>query len=104
MGYIRHHSIVVTTFDDDSIKEAHQKAKNLFGHVSEIVKSSINGYMSFFIAPDGSKEGWPDSDTGDKLRKEFIDWIEEGEESRYLDYVEVFYGDDNGNCMIVNYN
>lgn len=103
MGYMRHHAIVVTTFVGD-IEEAHAKAVELFsswggeradtGVVSEIVGSWINGYHSFFIAPDGSKEGREESENGDKARDEFIAWIEA--EQRYLRYVEVQFADDDG--------
>ena len=88
------------------------KAQDIFGSemVSDIVESKINGYVSFFIAPDGSKEGWDASDLGDSRRKEFIDWSKnvdiEGEKDgdTYFKYAEVMYGDDNGEAEIVNHN
>lgn len=81
MGYIKHNAIIVT---GDSYPEAqlrfelaYQKAKELFGDlVSNIVPALINGYQSFFIAPDGSKEGWDLSDEYDKKRKEFMDFLD----------------------------
>ena len=30
MGYIKHHTIVVTGWQDEKLKEAHQKAKEVF--------------------------------------------------------------------------
>jgi len=108
MGYIKHHSIVVTTSIDELIKSAHEKAKEIFGTtVSEIIQSKINGYKSFFVAPDGSKEGWGESDTGNDNRKAFIDWCnaqayEDGSNS--LSYCEFFYGEDNGYSEIVSHN
>lgn len=37
------------------------------------VQSVVNGYLSFAFLPDGSKEGWEDSDLGDEFRQRFID-------------------------------
>ena len=70
MGYIKHHSIVVTTSINELIKAANERAKEIFGTtVSEIIESKINSYYSFFVAPDGSKEGWGESDAGNENRK-----------------------------------
>ena len=106
MGYIRHHAIVVTGTDyipmagnPQGITPAQAKAVEIFGarNVSALLKSVMNGYHSFFVQPDGSKEGWADSDTGDRLRDEFVAWLDV---QRYtdgsgpLDWVEVQYGDD----------
>lgn len=108
MGYIRHHAIVVTSWDDARMKIAHEKAKEIFGEtVSPIVHSTINGYTSFFVAPDGSKEGWDESDNGDAHRKSFIDWINKGaydDGSNSLSYSELYYGDDEGRSEIVSHN
>ena len=108
MGYIRHHAIVVTSWDDSCIVDAHLKAIEIFGElVSCIVKSKINGYVSFFIAPDGSKEGWSGSADGDKNREKFIKWINSKaytDGSNVYSYAEFFYGDDENQSEIVNHN
>ena len=108
MGYIKHHAIVVTSWDSSLIKKAHKKSIEIFNdRTSNIVKSHINGYKSFFIAPDGSKEGWEDSDYGDSQRKIFKDWInkqsyEDGSNS--LRFCEFFYGDDNKESLVESHN
>jgi hypothetical protein len=57
----------------------------------------INGYWSFAVFPDGSKEGWEASTEGDTGRAAFIAWLDA---QRYSDgsspfnWVEVQYGDD----------
>ena len=57
----------------------------------------VNNYRSFAIVPDGSKEGWPESDEGDEGRDRFIEWLDT---QRYDDgsprqrWVEVQFGDD----------
>ena len=58
-----------------------------------------NGQSSFFIAPDGSKEGWATSDNGDNARKEFLDWLLKSD--NYCDYVEVIFGGDDEHERIV---
>ena len=78
MGRINHHAIFITSFDEEGIKTAQEKAIELFGgQVSNIVKSKRNKYMSFFIGPDGSKEGWDASNEGDDKRKEYMEWIQQ---------------------------
>lgn len=108
MGYMRHHAIVVTSWKKELIQEAHDKAKEIFnGTATEILQSTMNGYLSFFIATDGSKEGWNDSNLGDLRRKRFINWCkkqvhEDGSSS--LNWAELFYGDDEDKARIVNHN
>jgi len=76
MSQMRHHSIVVTSDDFDIINLAHKKAVSLFEHlVSPIIRSRANGFQSFFIAPDGSKEGWETSDHYDINRKDYVNYL-----------------------------
>ena len=108
MGYIRHHAIAVTSWNDELIKKAHEKAMQIFkDRTSSIIESDVNSYQSFFIAPDGSKEGWGESDIGDVQRKTFKDWINEQayeDGSNSLSFCEFFYGDDNGESLIEAHN
>ena len=104
MGYIKHNAIVCTTWKKEHIELAHSKAKEIFGEigykslVSEIIEYIINEGYSFFIAPDGSKEGWNDSKECDYAREKFIDYLNESE--NYCDYVDVrFGGDDDHNSI-----
>lgn len=109
MGYIKHHAIVVTSWNDESINLARNKAVEIFDPqmVSDIVEGVTNSQFSFFIGPDGSKEGWIDSNTGDIKRDSFIEWIhtidyEDGSNS--LAYAELFFGEDNGKAAIERHN
>jgi len=73
-----------------------QSTRNL---VSKIVMSVSNGYGSFFIAPDGSKEGWSTSDDGDSLRDKAIEILDSynfDDGSSPFAWVEVQYGDGDG--------
>jgi len=99
MGYISHHSILVTSFCHEAIGKAHNKANKIMPDlVSKIIKSRINEYYSFCIFPDGSKEGWNDSDIGNNQRDIFINWINKQryeDNSSIYDWIEIEFGGDN---------
>jgi len=102
MGYMRHHGILVTAFNEVQAKAAHAMASAhciAGGHplVSPLHGEVVNGYWSFAVFPDGSKEGWEASAEGDTGRTALISWLdaqryEDG--SSPFDWVEVQYGDD----------
>src|SRR5215213_3203028 len=109
MGYIRHHSIIVTAGNPKDINRAHKAANTILntvfaehpfgpgeGMLSPILTSLVNGYRSFFIAPDGSKEGWSTSELGDKARELIIKKLKK----IGVDYIEVYYGDDDNQAEI----
>ena len=98
MGMIRHHAIVVTSFSLEEAKQARGIALQVFGdRVSGLVGPVTNGYVSFFIAPDGSKEFWPESDQGDRNRSLFMGRLRE---SKFMGRaVEVAFGE-NGPYMV----
>lgn len=100
MSSVRHDAIIVSICGDlqhSSIETAHEVATRMCANVSPIVGSTINGYHSFLVAPDGSKEGWPESREGDQGRAEFVHWLDaqqyEDGSSPY-DWVEVRFADD----------
>lgn len=105
MGYMVHHTIVVSSCIDDLLDKAYSKAQEIFGdQVSNVVESKINGYRSFFIAPDGSKDGWKDSDAGNMRRDEFVAWLDEQryeDGSTSLGWVEVQFNDDKRDTKVV---
>lgn len=105
MGCIRHHAIVVTTRLDNRIDTARQKAIELGMTVTSIADEVTNGYLSFLVAPDGSKEGWEESAAGDERRAAFKEWLRSQEYedgSSPFSWVEVMYGDDAGGVEIVD--
>lgn len=98
---MRHNTIVVTGWDNGAMKRIHLKACQIFFNiapVSEIIYSYVNGYISFFIAPDGSKEGWRESNNGDKVRKEFVNYLK----NQPCNYVEVQFADEQGEDKIIH--
>lgn len=106
MGYVRNHAILVTGTYGDYIDRAHAEAKRIFPWVSEIHKAPVNDSRSFFIPPDGSKEGWTDSHEGDAQRCAFKKWLKAIRDERGwspIDWVEVFYGGDDACPTIVSH-
>lgn len=104
MGYMRHHAIVVTSWKGELLKRAHKAAVELGMSVSGITDEVTNGYRSFLIAPDGSKEGWTTSDNGDAQRAQLLDWLDAqryDDDSTPLEWVVVQFGDDDLNTRIV---
>ncbi len=93
MGYIRHDAIIVTAWDSERIAKAAAKADELGLRRTEIVDSKTNGYASMMIVPDGSKEGWADSDEGEIARAAWIKWARESDDM-WMDWALVNYGGD----------
>jgi hypothetical protein len=118
MGYVAHHALIVTSDFEGPLAAAHAEACRLFDSprcfaalpepqgepqgeqprclVSPIVQGWANGTGSFFVPPDGSKEGWPESEHGDACRNTFINWLRSYEPRYALDWVEVCFGGDYG--------
>lgn len=96
MGYIMHDAVIVTAYKKSDIDVARTKATSLKLAVSEVVASPTNGYLTFLIVPDGSKEGWADSDLGDQRRAKWLVWAESARKTShvFIRYVHVRYGDD----------
>lgn len=109
MGFIRHKAMIVTG-GGERLKKAHKKAKAIFkknkvetSNITEIINSGMNGYESFAILPDGSKEGWPDSNLADKCRNELKEWLKNNQEG-WNEWVEVSFGNDGGRANITEDN
>jgi hypothetical protein len=109
MGYIRHNAIIVTGSDCTDIGGKHDtlaardKAIDLGLPCSEIVRGTTNGYTSFLIAPDGSKEGWQESKRQDELRAKWIEWARAS--GHGFDWALIsFGGDDAELAMLEDWN
>lgn len=117
MGHHRHHTLVVTSWDMDDLGEAHAKAGEIYArHLGEargdgigphpvpvgpLIHGGSNGYMTFTVVLDGSKEGWATSNRSNEARAEFVEWLRKmtqspvGKERRlFIDWVEVEFGGD----------
>lgn len=104
MGYMKDHAIVVSHWNEDEITEIRNKAVEIFKEdsVSPIMGPYVNGHVSFFIPPDGSKEGWRESKDGDDRRAAFKDFINSSD--LFCHWVELFFGEDNDRSEIVEHN
>jgi hypothetical protein len=107
---MEHFAIVVTSIHWDRLDQAYGRAVAIFpkGSVTEPVTSPINGYKSFMVGTNGSKEGWAESGEGYRLREMFIKYLDSfsyPDGSNGVRYVEVVYGcDDKRRPRIGDYN
>ena len=101
MGIVRHNSIIIT---GDIVAErslildkVYIKAKELFNDlVTPIITTRLNGYYSFFIAPDGSNDNHSYSEVYDKMRDELYNYINSfayQDGSNSIKYIDVSYGE-----------
>ena len=98
MGVINHNAIIAITWSDEEVHKVISWLNRLDKNFNQIFNINNNkfGGTTIFMAPDGSEEGWKDSNEADKLRDEFVALLES---SKYEDgsnpwrYVEVSYGE-----------
>jgi len=102
MSNYLNHAIVVTSRFSAVITEAHKRCcelvdanPDLVGRqtfaITPLTPLGLNGTRSFMVPPDGSKEGWIQSNLGDELRKQIATILHEFTGS--LDWVEVEFAD-----------
>ena len=91
MGTIQHDAVIVSSWDTRGrlpFEEVREFARGLGAESWPIredwetllvgpVPSVANGYETFLLLPDGSKEGWDTSHRGDLLRAIFIEKMAE---------------------------
>ena len=107
MGYIRRHTIAITGTYGDYIEKAHAFAQGTGAQVSSIMQAPINNERTFYVLPDGSKEGWSESIEGDRRREKIVEYLKSfayDDGSNPIAWVEVFYGDDDGEAKIISHN
>ena len=101
MSYVRHHAIVVAG-TARHVRIAHRAARVIFSHrPTAISKTGMNDVCSFMVGPDGSNEGWPESNIGDAQRALFIEWMRGASDRVYLNWAEVSFGDEYGPAKIL---
>lgn len=98
MGTIIHNAIVVT---GTNISLAADMARSLGLQVLGPSESVINGYQSILVCPDGSKEGWEDSDKADALRAQFRTWLN-SRKNEGMEWVEVRFGPDTEGAYVLD--
>lgn len=113
MGTIKHHAIVVTTYEYGVALRIRDKAEEIFRNkfngpadsdaenmITSIASGIANEQYSLMIAPDGSKEGWGASNRADEAREELIGYLR----TVCCDFIEILFGGDNDIEEIVSSN
>lgn len=91
MGVINHNAVLATTWDEKRVEKIKEWISKL--HI-DLIKLfligpvTINSYTTIVLVPDGSKEGWEQSDRGNELRESFIKELDE-----YWEWIEIGYGE-----------
>jgi hypothetical protein len=97
MGYMKHDAIVVTSWSPEALEEAAEKAREIGFEVIGPSRPIINKISTFLVCPDGSNEGWDESDEFDKKRVTFIEYlngVRYEDNSSCLSWVALAYGND----------
>lgn len=96
--------MIVSSWNSEPVCKAHAAASSIFnaagmgGIVSGIVHHAINGGAAFFVAPDGSKEGWPASEDAAKARADLIAALG----TIGVDWALVLVGGDDGDFRVLD--
>ncbi len=103
MGYERHDAIVVTSWNREQLAAAAAKAREIGLEVLGPSTEVTNGFATFLVCPDGSKEGWAESNEHDTKRSALLAYMngvryEDG--STCLSWVAVVYSGDDGGAAI----
>lgn len=102
MGYIAHDAVIATTSDARPGGLPNVEAfraslpEDFRALVIGPIAGVVNGYYSYVWLPDGSKEGWSDSDKGDEYRAAFVALFDQvyDDGSSHDDVVEIRFGGD----------
>lgn len=84
MSYVRHNVVIVTAHGWAMTRQTEFPAPDVEAFRESLpeqwrrlvigpVRSAFEDYVSFVFLPDGSNEGWPESDDGDRYRQQFTD-------------------------------
>lgn len=100
MGVENNNAILATTWSDEKATAFQSWIDTDLSDTERelIVRAGswVNGKHSFAVMPDGSKEGWDESDAGDALRERIITRLGEDnyeDDSSPWEWVEVGFGE-----------
>lgn len=99
MGVENNEAVIATTWDERAIVKVQawiDKLSKVQQSLFSIMPSLVNNKHTVFLAPDGSKKGWPEAKQGETLRNEFIELLytfnyDDG--SNLFNFIEVGYGE-----------
>lgn len=97
MSYMSHNAIIVTSQDTNGLQQAANKAIELGLQILGPSVPQINNVSTILICPDGSKEGWAESNAGDLKRAKFRNWLEwqhYDDNSTIFEWVEIAYNNE----------
>ena len=99
MGVENNNAVIATTWNKEEVERIKKWADGLDDFEKGLFlfgDDKINGKATVVMVPDGSKEGWAESEAGDKLRAAFIKELikaDYDDGSNPWDYIEVGYGE-----------
>lgn len=99
MGVENNNAIIATTCNKEEvvrIKEWVNRIDDFWKGLFLFGDEKVNWKTTVVMVPDGSKEGWKESDTGDRVRDDFISTLEKAnyeDGSNPWAWVEVGYGE-----------
>lgn len=105
MGYMAHNAVLVHDWQSKNGNPERVAAfrerlpEQWAALVVGPIETVVNGAKVYAFLPDGSKEWWPDSDEGDRLREEFAALFA----GTYAEVAIVRFGGDNPELAYVNY-
>ena len=103
MGYMKHDAIVVTSWNSDAIEDAATKARECGLEALGPSGVATNGIRTLLVCPDGSKEGWGESDAFDAKRAKYLEYlngVRYEDNSSCLSWVALAYSSDDGAAEI----
>lgn len=103
MGYMRHDAIVVTSWKREDLDAAAEMARNLGLEVLGPSADVTNSIATFLVCPDGSKEGWDESDEFDAKRAQYLEYlngVRYEDNSSCLSWVALAYGRDDRGALV----
>lgn len=99
MGVINHNAIIATTWNEKEAKRIKKFVSSLNPDSKKLFlfgKQVMNRTITVAMVPDGSEEGWDESNKGDKLRTKFIKELKKNDYedgSSPWKFVEISYGE-----------
>lgn len=115
MGYIRHHAMIITSWNKEHLARAHEwiagyikreqgVMESLSYMLSPMTDRGMNSYRSFALFPDGGKEGVDTSDRGDAIRAAIKYFFRNNADNLYLSWVEVEFGGYDDGAIVLAHN
>lgn len=101
MSYIRHHAIVVTGWLASEVADAASFARSVGASVIGPSEKVMNGYSTFTVCPDGSKEGCAESNDGDSRRIRIVAHLKD--KASFLEWAVVEYGADDDSASVIEH-